>query len=396
MSLYYIIIITFLYFVEFAIELAELSISLLEDKHITHYTLKYYKKNISNFLMLNLIYTQFTQYFIGYFNQMISTSTSIIISCVILFLNIILRSVILYIPKPAAIILSYILFIPNYIFQWAGIILSKIGFSILKLFGIEKDQDKLINIQAYRQELLLDIKQVNLEKPMEELKIIESALRFRDTEVYKIMTERDDFIMININHSIESILVYIHTYARSYNKLVVIDNYNQILGTVRSVDIWQTYSMYKAVNLYEILQPVLLIPYNATIYTSIKYFVSNSKSSLFVINKNNYIIGMLTLHDVTQEIFGIDDNEYYFRFTQNGYILDGEYNIRMLNRKMEWNIPDEQITLSDFLMTLVNNKCHIYQIIVWQNFIFKIIAIHNNQPYRVLTKYNHESKSIDN
>lgn len=390
---YRIIIVVLLFLLELIIELSELSISSVNIKNMNEYNylypLKYFKRKISSFLMLNLIYNSIIQYFIGYYIQFIDGTMILILNCLSLYLNIILRSCVLNNPEPVAYLLSYIIFIPNYIFQFAGWILAQVGILSLKILGIH-GKPRLLNMNTYRKELLWDIGvHANLENEMEELKIIKSALQFRDIEIYKIMTEREHFITINISNSITSIISELSSNT-THNKIIAINDRGHILGIIRTVDILQKYIVYNNnFNIYKLINPPLFISQNATVNAVIKHFTINSKNTLFVINKNMEIIGLITLHDVVQEIFGIDDNDYYYKATSDGYILDGEYNTRILNRKMGWNLPDQYITLGDFLLFLCNGECQLYQNITWNNIVFRIIMINNLQPIRVFAKVLH-------
>lgn len=385
-----VIIVIILLLVDLFIELSELSISSVNVKYMEDYKylypLKYFKKKISSFLMLNLIYNNIIQYFIGKYINECNGAAIFIINGLAIYLNIILKSLVINKPEPVAYILSYIMFIPNFIFQFAGYILSMIGSGTLWLFGFKKSKQSP-SIQAYRKELLWDIGiHANLAEEMEELKIIKSALQFREVEVYKIMTEREHFVTFNVDNSIEQILYNIQHIDKQRN-LIAVDKHNNIIGTVNKVDILSDYLHNNNFNIYSIIKPPLFISQHITLNAVIKHFTANSRSSLFIINSFMDIVGIVTLHDVVQEIFGIDDDDYYFEKINHGYIVDAEYNTRVLNRKMNWNIPDQYITIGDFILYLCNWQCQINQIIKWNNMIFIVRSIKNSQPYRVFIKY---------
>jgi CBS domain containing-hemolysin-like protein len=387
-----------------AIEMFDLSISTVTIKHLDGYKWLYpftyikSKSRVSSFLMLNLIYTTIIQCAIGHYSSSISVTVMVIINAISLYLNVVLRSCVLYHPAPVAYFLSYLVFVPGFIFQKLGWLIGKVGYLTLKLLGLHQFR-KPPSLHAYRKELLWDIGQnFDLADEMEELKIVRSALEFRDVEVYKIMTEQEHFVTIQVDQTVDQIISSLKTLSKHRN-LIAIDRSNHILGTVHRVDILAAYIYNnQEFNIYSIIKPPLFVAKNTAINALINHFVSHSKSSLFVIDSAMQIIGIITLHDLVQEIFGIDDDDQYFHRAQNGYIIDADYNIRMLNRKMNWHIPDQYITVGDFVVYLHSLSRTIHkdkEEVTWQHMSFRVLNWKNKQPYRVHIRVTPTSELLD-
>lgn len=255
-----------------------------------------------------------------------------------------------------------------------------IGSKILWLFGVKKHRD--VNLFEYRQEL---ISTLNLNKTitsnLEEIEMARHTLSLRDLDIEKIMTHRTDFTTLYFNENIhkfkDSILPLRHT-----PYIVIKDHHEEILGTINPKDFLCEYLCGNVGDVKQkIIPPRYFVNFTST-YRVLKFFQQNLTSTnnqiAFVVNEFGSLIGLVTLDDIMFEVIGENEDDDIQEFA-NYLIVDGLTSIRSLNRRMDWAIPDDYLTISAFLIHLHQDIPKPNTLITWNNIGFQILNVARNK-----------------
>ena len=141
-----------------------------------------------------------------------------------------------------------------------------------------------------------------------EQEYIFNIFKFNDTTVDKVMTPKEECVLININANFKQVLKIIKN--NKYTRYPVYDNdKNNIVGIFNVKE----YIMYKKdnanFNIKDVLFKVKTFQYNEKIDN---VFASMQKEhvQMAIVNKESEFIGIVTLEDAVEEILGNIYNEY--------------------------------------------------------------------------------------
>jgi putative hemolysin len=197
---------------------------------------------------------------------------------------------------------------------------------VLKLFRI-KDRT---GVPVTEEELRILLKQGSdhgvIEK--EESNIINEVIRFGEKRAGTIMTHRLDVKWIDINDPIAEIIEMVQNV--SYSKLPVCNKtIEDIKGIVAVKDLLSSYINSKNINFEDILHEPVFIPEQLPAIKVLELFRETRNHYGIVVNEYGSMEGIITLHDVTENIMGdlpaIEDTDEpeVFRREDGSYLIDG-------------------------------------------------------------------------
>jgi putative hemolysin len=197
---------------------------------------------------------------------------------------------------------------------------------VLKLFRI-KDRT---GVPVTEEELRILLKQGSehgvIEK--EESNIINEVIRFGEKRAGTIMTHRLDVKWIDINDPITEIIEMVQNV--SYSKLPVCNKtIEDIKGIVAVKDLLSSYINSKNINFEDILHEPVFIPEQLPAIKVLELFRETRNHYGIVVNEYGSMEGIITLHDVTENIMGdlpaIEDTDEpeVFRREDGSYLIDG-------------------------------------------------------------------------
>ena len=112
-----------------------------------------------------------------------------------------------------------------------------------------------------------------------------------------------------------------------------------------------------------------------------------------VVDEYGALVGIITLEDVLEEIVGQIDDEHdditsiAKRLPNGSYRIKGEATIRDVNRRMDWELPDEEAnTLAGLIMHESESIPEVNQEFEFYGFKFKVERKKNNQITSILVK----------
>ena len=172
---------------------------------------------------------------------------------------------------------------------------------ICKIFKIKENEDKITEDEIKKIILLGNTEGVIEEK---EKDYILNIFNFNDIEVKKIMTKKEDVVMIDINDDMKNILSTIKE--SKYTRFPVYDK-NEIIGILNVKDFILNYNELK--DLRSIVRTVNKYEYTEKIDDVFRMMQKNNEPISLIYNKKE-MVGIVTIEDAIEEIVGNIFDEY--------------------------------------------------------------------------------------
>jgi len=189
-----------------------------------------------------------------------------------------------------------------------------------------------------------------------EEELIHGVFKFADRLVKEIMVPRPNIYCIDIEGGKDEILKYI--IENEYSRYPVYkDHPDNIIGIVYHKDITRHIWQKAPFELDKLLKKPFFVPDTMEISILLKEMQKRRVHVAIVIDEYGTTIGIVTLEDIMEEIFGeimdeTDVDDRMERLKDGSIIIDGAYSIRDLNSKMNFDLaesPDFE-TLGGFIL----------------------------------------------
>ncbi len=205
---------------------------------------------------------------------------------------------------------------------------------ILGVFFVKEQSNPALS----EEELRIMIKMAGREGVIssKEAELYENLFRFFDRKGHQIMTRSIDVTWLNINERVEKIDSAIKKSEHSKFP-VCTDSLDNILGIVTVKDYTDNRNK-KNFNLRSILKPVTFIPETMSSLRILEKFKKKQCHFGVVIDEFNTVQGIITLHDLTENIFGeLPDTDSHheaqiIRRDKNSFLADGDTQLDVLNK----------------------------------------------------------------
>jgi putative hemolysin len=328
--------------------------------------------------ILNLILSQYS------FQQFTLFSITMIFSFVHIFISILIKSFAISYAMRCIEIFKY----PYYvIFKFSKPMITQISRfsdSLLKNLKVNPTNYKS-DLSAYKYEIVASLeKNQKFQETLEEVDMIKSVLNLRDTTIEYIMTPRNEFIMAEYSDNIE--VFKINLLAASWKRYIIVysKNKDNIMGYINIQDFFIDLSLNKVTDVKYYIHPPKFFIYNLDIFSILKYFQRSMNKFIFTTDEYGNICGIVTLTDVMTEIVGeVDEDQYYFEQIGNIFIVEGSYSLRLLNRKMDWSLPDHSITIGGLLLSYAKRIPKYGEEFTFDNLVLSVHEIKRNKINKV-------------
>jgi Mg2+/Co2+ transporter CorB len=164
-----------------------------------------------------------------------------------------------------------------------------------------------------------------------------------------VMIPRQDIIGVDLDESWEQVLTQLTqtVYTRLPVYRETIDNVEGFLH-IRAVIAKLTSGQLDAEELKRSLRSPYFIPEGTSLTRQLLEFQSRERRMALVVDEYGDIQGMVTLEDILEEIVGAytsegrDRSRLIRRLEDGNCLVDGAASVRMLNRQMGWELPEEE------------------------------------------------------
>ena len=238
------------------------------------------------------------------------------------------KSIALSNPERYAILLSPFMVILtkiSYPFVW---LLSASTRLLNKLIGL-KNEERLMTQEELKMILHQSSTQGVIDKDKTEM--LRDVFRFADKRANELMTHRRDLIFINENDTIEEVLRIIEK--KRFSNYLLVDSQKEVIGVVAVKDIILLIGSGEEFHLNSIVRPALFVPENLYAKKVLEQFKKSKNKFAVVVNEYGSMEGIITLHDLTESIFGdileedeIEEEKIVKRH-DGSLLVDGSMNI---------------------------------------------------------------------
>lgn len=263
----------------------------------------------------------------------------------------------------------------------------------LKLLFIKQNKENPITEEELKYMLEQGTQQGTFEKY--ETEIIKSIFRFGDRKASSIMTQRQDIVYVDINLSIEEITEVID---KNNKKIYPVCNgsLDKLIGIIDSSEYLMEALKKDNFRIKDILYNPLYIPESLKALKVIDKFRYAQKHFAIVIDEHGSVIGIITLHDIIENILGDlpekDDEADVPQIVERkdgSFLVDGILMVDELNDKLKTNIDLTDkgfVTLGGFIMDRIGTIPKTGDSFVYNDFYFEVVDMDEKRVDKVLVK----------
>lgn len=252
---------------------------------------------------------------------------------------------------PASYVLAFLLKI-LYPLVW---LVNGLANFVLKPFKVRTNTDVLERLN--REELRTLLQEGGM-IPDDHQRMLVNILDLEQATVEDVMIPRQDIVGIDLEDAWEDILIKLTQ--TIYTRLPVyresIDHVEGLLH-IRTVIAELAYGALTFNNLKRSVRKPYFIPEGTGLTQQLLEFQAREQRMALVVDEYGDIQGLVTLDDILEEIVGEFTSDsrartrHIRKLDDGNYLVDGSINIRALNRKTGWNLPeDEASTLNGLLL----------------------------------------------
>lgn len=210
------------------------------------------------------------------------------------------KSIALSNPERYALLLSPLMTLLSkitYPFVWLLSISTRV---LNRLIGL-KSEERLMTQEELKMILHQSAQQGVIGK--DETVMLRDLFRFTNKRANELMTHRRDLVVLSLNHTQEEVLHLIdQAYFSRY--LLVNQSMDEVVGVVSAKEILLLIGRCEEFNLRTIARPPLFIPENLYAKKVLEQFKKNKNKFAVVVSEYGSTEGIITLHDLTESIFG--------------------------------------------------------------------------------------------
>jgi putative hemolysin len=229
-----------------------------------------------------------------------------------------------------------------------------------------------------------------------EEELIHGVFQFADRSVKEIMVPKPNVYAIDIEDGKDKVLDYI--IENEFSRYPVYKgSFDNIIGIVYHKEItkyiWREKDPF---TLEKILKKPFFVPETMEISILLKEMQRTHQHLAVVIDEYGTTVGIVTLEDIMEEIFGeimdeTDVEDKIERLRDGSYIIDSSYSIRDLNERLQLDIPEspDYETLGGFILTQLQGMPKGGEIIYQGTYKFTVVGITGKR----ITKIKFEKKN---
>ena len=295
------------------------------------------------------------------------------------------KRIALHNPERIAAVLARPMLLVSRLFSPFVWLVGKLTDLLLRLLGIQPGMEPPVTEEEIH--LLIDQgKQAGVFEKSEQ-EMVQGVFSLGDQRVYSLMTPRTEIVWLDIKDGPEVIRKKIAD--NDFSRFPVCqDSLDMILGIIKARDLLVPSLGNQPLALKDKLRPALYIPETTLASRALEIFKEQNRELMLVIDEFGSLQGLLTLHDIIEEIVGDFDLEAQATQRQDGsWLLDGMLPIDDFKEIFKAKIlphEEEFETLSGFVMMSLGRLPQATDQFEWSGLRFEVMDMDGRRVDKVL------------
>lgn len=219
--------------------------------------------------------------------------------------------------------------------------------------------------------------------------MLRSVLDLADVEVAEIMVHRRNVVAIDAGQPVATIVDQV--LQSSFTRLPLWrERPDNIVGVLHAKALFRALHAHKGpietLDIESLMSPPWFIPDATTLVDQLEAFRARREHFALVVDEYGSLMGVVTLEDILEEIVGDISDETDVMVagvrpqSDGSFVVNGDVTIRDLNRRFEWNLPDDEAaTVAGLLLHESRVIPDVGQVFLFHGFRFEIIRRQRNQ-----------------
>lgn len=215
-----------------------------------------------------------------------------------------------------------------------------------------------------------------------EEELINRVFRFSDRSVREVMVPRPNVYAIDADESKDKVLEYI--IGNEFSRYPVYrESLDNVIGFVYQKDvsrhIWKDRASFE---LEKMMKKPFFVPATMEVSVLMRQMQRTRLHLAVVIDEYGTMVGIITLEDIMEEIFGeildeTDVEDKIERHRDGSYLIDASYSIRDLNNRLDLDLPEspDYETLGGFIMTQLQGIAKGGEVIYYGRYRFTVVDV---------------------
>jgi putative hemolysin len=264
---------------------------------------------------------------------------------------------------------------------------------ILKIFFIQPKSEQPISEEELKILLEYGAKHGSFDKY--EADLVKSIFRFGDRDAYSIMTNRQDIVWIDINASIDKIISVITV--NGFNHYPVCEyNLDNVLGLINTQTLLLKINSAEPFDLRDLIYDPVYIPDGLPSFRIIERFKAANKYVAIVVDEFGTIEGMITLHDLLENIIGelpkqteLPESPEIVKRNDGSLLVSGSVHIDELIEIADIDIPvneNQYVSIGGFIMAQLGKIPSEGDNFDFKGFSYEVVDMDGKRVDKVLIK----------
>ncbi len=261
--------------------------------------------------------------------------------------------------------------------------------AILRLLGASVSADQGLTSTAEELRGAIDLHAREAPGIKQEPAMLRSILDLAAVEVGEIMVHRQNVVMVDAGEPAKAIIKQV--VESPYTRIPLWrDKPENIIGVLHAKAVLQAVHSHarnrEELDIVGLAVKPWFIPETTSLLDQLQAFRRRHEHFAHVVDEYGALMGIVTLEDILEEIVGdiVDEHDLTapgMRLQHDGSaIVDGTVTIRDLNRKFDWQLPDEDAaTIAGLVLHESRQIPEVGQVFVFHDFRFEILRRNRNQ-----------------
>lgn len=263
---------------------------------------------------------------------------------------------------------------------------------INKIIGIRETEERALTHEELRTILHQSSQQGVIDK--DETEMLRDVFRFSNKRANELMTYRKDLVVLSPTDTLEETLDTIDK--RHFSNYLLVDmNKDETIGVVSVKDIILMIGSNREFDLRSIARTPLYIPESLYAKKVLELFKKNKNKFGVVVNEYGGTEGIITLHDLTESIFGDileedeTEEEEIVKRLDGSMLVEGSMNIGDFMDEMRISGNEELetegfTTLGGMAMFFIGRIPRVGDTFSYKNLLFEIVDMDNGRVDKLL------------